>query len=83
MLVARCRLLAQIFWGSPRQIFYVKFDFGYCFGLDAFIEDGGVSITLDVIAEQDGKEGDVIAVRKLDGTKLRAKVIGLKRVEIQ
>jgi flagella basal body P-ring formation protein FlgA len=51
--------------------------------VNAFIEDGGVSITLDVVAEQDGKEGDIIAVRKLDGKKLRAKVVGLKRVEIQ
>ena len=51
--------------------------------VNAFIEDGGVSITLDVIAEQDGKEGDVISVRKLDGKKLRAKVVGLKRVDIQ
>ncbi len=49
----------------------------------ASIEDGGVSITFSVIAEQDGKEGDIISVRKSDGKKLRAKVVGLKRVEIQ
>ena len=50
---------------------------------NAFIEDGGVSITFDVVAEQDGREGDIIAVRKSDGKKLRAKVVGVKRVQIQ
>ena len=49
----------------------------------AMIEDSGVSITFDVIAEQDGKEGDIISVRKTDGKKLMAKVVGVKRVEIQ
>lgn len=49
----------------------------------ATINDGGLTITLNVIAAQDGKEGDIIAVRKADGKKLMAKVIGRKRVEIQ
>jgi flagella basal body P-ring formation protein FlgA len=49
----------------------------------AFVEDGGVSITFNVTAQQDGKEGDIIVVRKSDGKTLRAKVIGEKRVQIQ
>ncbi len=49
----------------------------------AFVEDGGVSITFDVVSQQDGKVGDVIVVRKSDGKALRAKVISDKRVQIQ
>lgn len=49
----------------------------------AFIEDGGVSIVFDGIAQQDGKIGDIIVIRKSDGKTFRAKVIGEKRVQIQ
>lgn len=47
------------------------------------ITDAGVTISFTAIAEQDGKEGDIIAIRKSDGKKLTAKVVGMKRVEIQ
>ncbi|MBU0632852.1 flagellar basal body P-ring formation chaperone FlgA [bacterium] len=47
------------------------------------ITDGGVTISFTAIAEQDGKEGDIIAIRKSNGKKLTAKVVGMKRVEIQ
>ena len=49
----------------------------------ATVTDGGVTITFSAVAQQDGKEGDIIAIRKSDGKKLMAKVIGTKRVEIQ
>ncbi len=49
----------------------------------ATINDGGLTITLNAIAEQDVKEGDIFAIRKSNGKKLMAKVIGKKRVEIQ
>ena len=49
----------------------------------ATVSDGGVTITFNAVAVEDGKEGDVIAVRKSDGKKLMAKVVGIKRVEIQ
>ncbi|WP_345991246.1 flagellar basal body P-ring formation chaperone FlgA [Sulfurimonas sp. HSL-1716] len=49
----------------------------------ATIHDGGLSITFNAVAVQDGKEGDIIAIRKANGKKLMAKVIGRKRVEIQ
>ena len=51
--------------------------------LIAFVEDDGLSITFDATAQQDGKVGDVIVVRKADGKTLRAKVISEKRVQIQ
>lgn len=49
----------------------------------ATLRDGGVTISFNATAAQDGKEGDIIAIRKSDGKKLMAKVIGTKRVEIQ
>lgn len=47
------------------------------------ITDGGVTISFSAVAEQDGRKGDIIAIRRSDGKKLMAKVIGKKRVEIQ
>jgi hypothetical protein len=40
------RLLAQILWASPPQIFYIKFDFGYCFGLVVATMFGTVLLAL-------------------------------------
>lgn len=48
-----------------------------------FIEDGGVSVSFEAKALQDGKEGDVISIKRDDGKKLNARVIGKRRVEIQ
>ena len=52
--------------------------------VNAFIEDGRVAISFEAVALQDGKEGDTINIRKLtDNKELKAKVVGLKRVNIE
>ena len=51
--------------------------------VNAFIEDGGVSISFEAVAVQDGKVGDTITIRKPDGKELKAKVVASKRVEVE
>lgn len=51
--------------------------------VNAFIEDGRVSISFEAVAQQDGKVGDTITIRKQDGKELRAKVVDMNRVEIE
>ena len=49
----------------------------------ATITDGGVVVSLSVVAQQDGRAGDIITVKTSEGKKLKAQVVGIKRVEIQ
>ena len=51
--------------------------------VNAFIEDGRVSISFEAVAEEDGKVGDTITIRKQNGKELRAKVVDMNRVEIE
>lgn len=51
--------------------------------VNAFIEDGRISLSFEAVALQDGKEGDTITIKKQDGKELKAKVVGTKRVEIE
>ncbi len=47
------------------------------------LNNSNISITFNAKALQNGKNGDIINIQKSDGKRLRARVIGRNRVEIQ
>ncbi len=49
----------------------------------AIISVNNLSVETAVVATKNARLGDIINVKKMDGSRLRAKVIGLNKVEIQ
>ena len=49
----------------------------------AYIKDNTINISFSAKALQNGKLNDIITVQKMSGQKLKAKIIGINRVEIR